>query len=150
VVRDANTRLHRDLSANLLLTLVYGVLDTEQKVLQYCNAGHNPPYLVRASGKLRQLKTGGLLAGAFDKQQYKTENLQLEKGDLLFFFTDGLVEARTPEHGEFGEARVEEFLLAHRHLKAAAIVDAAVKQVREFIGGEHPQDDLTLLAIKVL
>lgn len=150
VVRDANTRLHRDLSANLLLTLVYGVLDTEHKVLQYCNAGHNPPYLVRSSGKLRQLKMGGLLAGAFDKQQYKTESLQLEKGDLLFFYTDGLVEARTSEHGEFGEERVEEFLLAHRHLKAAAIVDAAVKQVREFDGCEHPQDDLTLLAIKVL
>jgi sigma-B regulation protein RsbU (phosphoserine phosphatase) len=118
VMRDANTRLHRDLSANLLLTLVYAVLDTEQKVLQYCNAGHNPPYLVRASGKWRQLKTGGLLLGAFDKQQYKTENLQLEKGDLLFFYTDGMVEARAPEREEFGDERVVDFLLAHRHLKA--------------------------------
>jgi len=150
VMRDANTRLHRDLSANLLLTLVYAVLDTEQKVLQYCNAGHNPPYLVRASGKWRQLKTGGMLLGAFDKQQYKTENLQLEKGDLLFFYTDGLVEARAPEREEFGDERAVDFLLAHRHLKASAIVDAAVKQVREFIGCDHPQDDLTLLAIKVL
>lgn len=150
VLRDANTRLHRDLKSNLLLTLVYGVLDTQEKSLQYCNAGHNPPYLMRASGKWRALKTGGLLVGVFDKQQYKTETLQLEKGDLLFFFTDGMVEARTPERAEFGDDRVVEFLLAHRHLKAAAIVDAAVKQVREFSGCEHPQDDLTLLAIKVL
>ncbi|MGH9801809.1 MAG: GAF domain-containing protein, partial [Blastocatellia bacterium] len=70
VLRDANLRLHRDLGKQLLLTLVYGVLDTDTKMLQYCNAGHNPPLLVKASGKWRALKTGGLLMGVFDKQQY--------------------------------------------------------------------------------
>jgi phosphoserine phosphatase RsbU/P len=149
VLRDANTRLHRDLKANLLLTIVYGVLDLEAKNFQYCNAGHNPPYLVRASGKWRPLKAGGLLIGVFDKQQYKTETVQLEKGDLLFFYTDGLVEARNQEKQEYGEQQLVNFLLAHRHLKAPAIVDAAIKEVHEFIGSEEMQDDLTLVAIKV-
>ncbi|HKX27121.1 MAG TPA: SpoIIE family protein phosphatase [Blastocatellia bacterium] len=152
VMRDANTRLHRDLGRQLLLTLVYGVIDLETRTLQYCNAGHNSPLLIRASGKWRALKTGGLLLGVFDKQQYKSETLHLEKGDLLFFYTDGLVEAHTPlpERIEFGESRIIDFLLEHRHLRAGAITEALVKRVKEFATGAHQHDDLTLLVIKVL
>jgi phosphoserine phosphatase RsbU/P len=151
VVRDANTRLFRDLNGNLLLTLVYGVLDAEAKTFQYCNAGHNPPLLVRASGKTKPLKASGLLLGVFDKQPYKTETLQLEKGDVLFFYTDGLVEARTPgpEINEFGEQRLIEILLAHRHLKASAILEAVLKDLRAFAERDRQQDDLTLVVVKV-
>lgn len=152
VLRDANLRLHRDLGKQLLLTLVYAVLDADAKALHYCNAGHNPPLLVKASGKWRALKTGGLLMGVFDKQQYKTESLNLEKGDLLFFYTDGLVEAHTPQPNrvEFGEARIVDFLLDHRHLKAAALIEALVAHINEFTAGAHRHDDMTLLALKVL
>lgn len=152
VLRDANLRLHRDLGKQLLLTLVYGVLDLDTKALHYCNAGHNPPLLIKASGKWRALKTGGLLMGVFDKQQYKTETLNLEKGDLLFFYTDGLVEAHTPQPDrvEFGEARIVDFLLKHRHLKASALLDAMIAYVNEFTAGAHRHDDMTLLALKVL
>ncbi len=152
VVRDANMRLHRDLGKQLLLTLVYGVLDAETKTLQYCNAGHNPPLLDRASGKWRALKTGGLLLGVFDKQQYKSETLHLEKGDVLFFYTDGLVEAHTPppQRVEFGEPRILDYLLKNCNLRASAIIDGAIKQVREFTTGAHQHDDLTLVVVKVL
>ena len=152
VLRDANLRLHRDLGKQLLLTLVYGVLDTETKTLQYCNAGHNSPLLVKANGKWRALKTGGLLMGVFDKQQYKSETLHLEKGDVLFFYTDGLVEAHTPPPHpvDFGEPRVLDVLLNHRHLKASAIIDAAINHVNEFTAGAHQHDDLTLVVLKAL
>ena len=152
VLRDANLRLHRDLGKQLLLTLVYGVLDADTKTLHYCNAGHNSPLLVKASGKWRALKTGGLLMGVFDKQQYKTETIHLEKGDLLFFYTDGLVEAHTPQPSrvEFGEARILDFLLANRHLKAAALLDAFIHHINEFTAGAHRHDDMTMVALKVL
>ena len=152
VLRDANLRLHRDLGRQLLLTLVYGVLDIETRTFHYCNAGHNWPLLVRASGKSRALKTGGLLLGVFDKQQYKSETLHLEKGDVLFFYTDGLTEAHTPQphREEFGEARILDFLLKHRHLRPAAIIDAFINQIKEFTAGAHQHDDLTLVAIKAL
>ncbi len=152
VLRDANLRLHRDLGRQLLLTLVYAVIDAETRTLQYCNAGHNSPLMINASGKWRALKTGGLLLGVFDKQQYKSETLHLEKGDVIFFYTDGLVEAQTPppQAIDFGEPRVLDFLLNHRHLRASAIVDAAIKQVRDFTAGAQQHDDLTLLVIKVL
>ncbi|HWQ33966.1 MAG TPA: GAF domain-containing SpoIIE family protein phosphatase [Blastocatellia bacterium] len=150
VLRSSNTRLHRDLGRQLLVTLVYGVLDAETRTFQYCNAGHNAPILVRPNGKWRALKAGGLLLGVFDKQQYKSETLHLERGDLLFFYTDGLNEAHTPapDRIEFGEKRLIEFLVANRHLKANALADAVITRIREFSEGAHQHDDLTLMVVK--
>ena len=152
VMRDANLRLHRDLGRQLLVTSVYALIDGETRTMQYCNAGHNSPLLVRASGKWRALKTGGLLLGVFDKQQYKSETLHLEKGDVLFFFTDGLPEAHSapPNRIEFDEPRILEFLLKNRHLRAAGIIEAFVNYINEFTAGAHQHDDLTMVAIKVL
>jgi len=152
VLRDANLRLHRDLGRQLLLTLVYAVLDGKTKTLHYCNAGHNSPLLVKASGKSKALKTGGLLLGVFDKQQYKSETLHLEKGDVLFFYTDGLPEAHTPQplRVEFGEKRILDFLLEHRQLRASAIIEAFLDRVKEFTAGAHQHDDLTMVVVKVL
>ena len=152
VFRDANLRMHRDLGRQLLVTSVYALIDGETKTMQYCNAGHNFPLLVKASGKWRALKTGGLLLGVFDKQQYKSETVHLEKADVLFFYTDGLAEAHTaqPDRVEFGEPRILEFLLEHRHLRASAIIDAFIQRINEFTAGAHQHDDLTLIVIKVL
>jgi sigma-B regulation protein RsbU (phosphoserine phosphatase) len=152
VLRDANLRLHRDLGRQLLVTLVYGLLDAETRTFQYCNAGHNPPLLIKPSGKWRSLRTGGLLMGVFDKQQYKSETLHLERGDLLVFYTDGLVEAHTPqpERIEFGEGRLVDILLKNRHLRAHALVDTVVKGVIDFAAGAHQHDDLTLVVLRAL
>ncbi|MFN0084097.1 MAG: SpoIIE family protein phosphatase [Blastocatellia bacterium] len=152
VLRDANLRMHRDLGRQLLVTSVYALIDGETRTMQYCNAGHNSPLLVRDSGKSRALKTGGLLLGVFDKQQYKSETLHLEKGDVLFFFTDGLPEAHSapPMHVDFGETRILEVLLENRHLRAAGIIEAFVDQINEFTAGAHQHDDLTMVVVKVL
>jgi sigma-B regulation protein RsbU (phosphoserine phosphatase) len=151
VFRDANLRMHRDLGRQLLVTSVYALIDGETRTMQYCNAGHNPPLLVKASGKWRPLKTGGLLLGVFDKQQYKSETVSLEKGDVVLFYTDGLAEAHSapPDRVEFGEGRIVDILLAHRHLRASAIIDAFLKHIEEFTAGAHQHDDLTLVVIKV-
>ena len=152
VLRDANLRIHRDLGSQLLLTLVYALVDAETRTIQYCNAGHNPPLLISANGRWRALKTGGLLMGVFDKQQYKSETLRLERGDLILFYTDGLPEAHTPlpERQEIGEQRVIDFLLRHRHLRAQPLLDALTAWIQEFTRGAHQHDDLTLLVMRVL
>ena len=152
VLRDANLRIHRDLGSQLLLTLVYALVDAEARTIQYCNAGHNPPFLISANGRWRALKTGGLLMGVFDKQQYKSETLHLERGDLILFYTDGLPEAHTPlpERQEIGEQRVIDFLLRHRHLRAQPLLDALTAWIQEFTRGAHQHDDLTLLVMRVL
>ncbi len=152
VLSDANLRIHRDLGSQLLLTLVYALIDAESRTIQYCNAGHNPPLLISATGKYRSLRTGGLLMGVFDKQQYKSETLRLERGDLLLFYTDGLPEAHTPlpERVEFGEQRIIEFVLRNRHLRAPALIELLSREVNDFTSGAHRHDDLTMLAIRVL
>ncbi|MBX3277526.1 MAG: SpoIIE family protein phosphatase [Acidobacteria bacterium] len=152
VLRDANLRLYRDLGKQLLLTLVYGVLEAETRTFQYCNAGHNAPVHIKASGRWRTLRTGGLLMGVFDKQQYKSETVHLERGDLLFFYTDGLVEAHTPapERLEYGEGRLLDLLLANRHLKAAALLDLVMNDVNAFSAGAHQHDDITVVVVRVL
>jgi len=152
VMRDANLRLHRDLGRQLLVTLVYGVIDSETRTLQYCNAGHNAPLLIKPSGRWRALKTGGLLMGVFDKQHYKTETVSLERGDVLFFYTDGLVEAHTaaPERLDFGEARLIDLLLRHRQQKANTLVDTVLEEIKSFSSGAHQHDDLTLIVVRVL
>jgi sigma-B regulation protein RsbU (phosphoserine phosphatase) len=152
VVRSANMRLHRDLGRQLLVTLVYGLLDAEERTFQYCNAGHNAPLLIRPTGKWRSLKTGGLLLGVFDKQKYKSETIHLERGDLLFLYTDGVIEAHTPQPTriDFGEQRLLEVLLKHRHQRASAIADAVLSRIKEFSAGAHQHDDLTLIVVKAL
>jgi sigma-B regulation protein RsbU (phosphoserine phosphatase) len=152
VMRDSNMRLHRDLGRQLLVTLVYGVIDGENRNFQYCNAGHNPPLHIKPSGKWRALKTGGLLMGVFDRQNYKSEMVNLERGDLLFLYTDGLVEAHTahPDRLEFGEGRLIDLLLRNRHQKANALVDTVLGHIKEFSAGAHQHDDLSLIVIKVL
>ncbi len=152
ILRDANMRLHRDLGRQLLLTMVYALLDAETKTLQYCNAGHNPPLHVSSSGRYRAMKTGGLLLGVFDKQSYKSETLNLERGDVIFFYTDGLVEAHTPSPDavDFGEARIIDLVVKNRHLKASALIDTVISRINEFTAGAHQHDDLSLLVIKVL
>ena len=152
MMRATNSRLHRDLGRQLLVTMVYGVLNTEARTFQYSNAGHNPPILMRPDGKWRALKTGGLMLGIFDQQQYKSETIYLQKGDVLFFYTDGLSEAHTapPERLEFGERRIVEVLREHRREKASVIADAVLSAVKEFSMDAHQHDDLTLVVLKAV
>jgi sigma-B regulation protein RsbU (phosphoserine phosphatase) len=150
VLKMSNQRLHRDLGKQLLVTMVYGLLDAETRTFQYVNAGHNAPLLIRPNGRWRALKAGGLLLGVFDKQQYKSETLHLERGDVLFFYTDGLNEAHSITGEEFGEKRLIDFLVSNRHLKAQALADAVIHRIREFSEGAHQHDDLTLMVIRAL
>jgi sigma-B regulation protein RsbU (phosphoserine phosphatase) len=152
MMKATNSRLYRDLARQLLVTMVYGVLNTEARTFQYSNAGHNPPILMKPDGRWRALKTGGLMLGIFDQQQYKSETIHLQKGDVLFFYTDGLSEAHTapPERQEFGERRIVEVVREYRNQKASVIADAVLKAVTEFSSDAHQHDDLTLVVIKAV
>mgnify|MGYP000900628586 CR=1 FL=1 len=152
MMRATNSRLHRDLGRQLLVTMVYGVLNTEARTFQYSNAGHPPPILMRPDGRWRALKTGGLMLGIFDQQQYKSETIYLQKGDVLFFYTDGLSEAHTatPDRAEFGEKRIVDVLREFRREKASVIADAILNAVKDFSADAHQHDDLTLVVIKAV
>jgi sigma-B regulation protein RsbU (phosphoserine phosphatase) len=136
-----NTVLHR------FITCFYALVDTEHKTISYTNAGHCPPMLAREGSCLR-LKEGGPVLGIFPGHSYVHGEIALQRDDCLLLFTDGVTEARNPAGREFGEPRLQELLLAGHHLRAAALRDRILEEVREFSAGEV-YDDATLMVVKV-
>jgi len=119
--------------------------------LAYVNAGHNPPILLRASGRVERLSRGGLLLGVLPDVRYEAERLSLAPSDLLVLFTDGVTEAMGPGDEPFGEDRLLACLQAHRHASARAIVEAVRQAVEQFTGRPaNSDDDFTLVVLKVL
>jgi sigma-B regulation protein RsbU (phosphoserine phosphatase) len=118
--------------------------------LDYVNAGHNPPMLLRAGGELERLETGGLLLGVMSGADYDSGRVELAEGDTLAIFTDGATEAMNPDDEEFGEARLAESLRAHRDVSAEGLLDAVFEDVRAFAGTPAPlSDDLTMVVLRV-
>ena len=146
-LQHVNEVLVRRKIASRFATLVYGVLLPDGR-LTYCNAGHNPPFLVSAQAVCR-LSTGGLILGAFDDISLGEETVQLSADDVLVVFSDGLTEALNLEGAEFGEERLLSCVTANRDLAASAILDGIVTSVREFRGGAEQNDDLTTLVLRV-
>ena len=135
------------------ITFFYAEIDESRSMLRYTNAGHNPPVLLRANRngkeKVESLDQGGTVLGLFCDAVYEDAELKLERGDVLAAFTDGLIEARSPQGEEFSEARVIQTLIRHAHLPAAEIEHQMLQAVKEWTLGAEQEDDLTLVIFKV-
>ncbi len=149
IVGRLNQHLHANTSAEKFATFFFAIYDDETGLMTYTNAGHLPPILVRA-GKATPLEVTGMVVGAFPQAHYEERTLQLEPGDLLIAFSDGVTEPEN-EFGEmFGDHRFAETIAQCAGLEpqqvAETIADAAVK----FTGSAELQDDLTLLVARRL
>jgi sigma-B regulation protein RsbU (phosphoserine phosphatase) len=122
------------------------MVDPGKGALQYVNAGHNPPFLLRADGSVERLETGGFLLGVFPEATYETAGLTMGAGDLLILYSDGVTEAMDAQGAEFGDDRLVAFLSKHRDVPVEELVDALIAQVREYAG--KPGDDVTVTAIR--
>jgi sigma-B regulation protein RsbU (phosphoserine phosphatase) len=130
------------------VTAVYGVLDRQNHVFSYANAGHNPPFLLHPSGKMQLLSVGGLLMGAFGNVTYEETSITLGPGDILVFYTDGVTEAQDDKGNEFGLERLRAMVHRLRNHPARDIVQQVSESVRSFQSSPAAQDDLTLSIIK--
>jgi len=128
------------------VTLMYGQLAWDGK-LTYCNAGHNPPFIV-GKGGLRRLEVGGRPAGMFEGLPFDEETLQLSPGDWVVVFSDGVSEALSATGEEFGDDRIVEVVNSHLDATTHAMVEALVARVKEFTRGAPQSDDLTALVIR--
>ncbi len=139
---ELTARLNRNISASLgsgkFITFFYGEMRAQR--LAYTNAGHPPPVLVRATGDVVRLAEGGTVLGVFSQWRYGRGEIELESGDRLVLFTDGLTEA-----SDFGEDRLIDVLCANRHLGAHGIE----KEVMAALAGYQVTDDLTLLVLAI-
>jgi serine phosphatase RsbU (regulator of sigma subunit) len=129
-------------------TLFLGILDPVGKSLRYVNAGHHPQFLVRGQG-IVALGSGGMPVGLFAGHGYTERTVQLADDDLLFFYTDGLVEVENEAGEMFGAERLEALLHAHGTHGVDVLLERAEAGVRTFRGAAEPFDDLTIMALRL-
>lgn len=125
-------------------------LDIDTLRLSYSNAGHNPPCLVGADGRVRWLKEGGFLLGVFEDPGAVEASVHLEPGDRLVLYTDGITEAANGLGEFFGEEGLLSTLTSlPEDLDAEQVVRAVMGSVRSFCDGIEPEDDMTVVALRV-
>ncbi len=131
------------------ITFFWGILNTEDRTFTYVNAGHNPPVWV-GNGKLVKLKTGGMILGVMPTVvDYKFETIQLEKGDLIVLFTDGITEAMDTEKNEYSEERLEKLITENKKETAGGLLKKIMEDVNDHTSGAEQSDDITCCVIKV-
>ena len=148
VLKRVNDLLVIDTAPDFFATIVYGILDPKSMTFTYSNAGHCYPMLLRGE-KIEELQTGGMILGCFGFAEFETETIELESGDKILFYTDGLTEAEFEAEGEFyGEERLEQVFRKNSNLPA----DELCRKIREdlfgFCGTNQQKDDITIVAIK--
>jgi serine phosphatase RsbU (regulator of sigma subunit) len=145
--RAANRRMLMDTQADLFVTAFLGVLDPRTGSLTYCNAGHNPPYLLSAQGRggVRGLSRTGLPLGVSEHMGWEQKKVQIAPGDLLVLYTDGIIDAETSEGVFFGQERLLTAARAHLRRTAQEIRDALLVAVRGFMGDMPQFDDIALI-----
>jgi sigma-B regulation protein RsbU (phosphoserine phosphatase) len=148
-VTQANRLLCADAASGMFVTLFYLGLRPGERRVTSVNAGHNPPlwYQTRR-GKLRFLDRGGLPLGVDEAGTYKTEELDLEPGDILLLYTDGLVDAVDATMLPFGLERLQASLRAHSKLSASALAAAIDADVQRHGHGAPVVDDVTLVVVR--
>lgn len=147
VLRNVNRLLCESTRPEQFVTAFYGVLDLSRRVLTYANAGHNPPVLLRAGGKIEMLDEGGLILGAFPEAAYEQARVDLKPGDLLFLYTDGATESVGADGEEFGLERLIQLLRDRRDAPAGEIRLAIEEEILRHCGGQA-SDDVTLVVLK--
>ncbi len=148
-VKYVNDVLTRQSDAAMFVTIFYGILHTDTGELEYCIAGHNPPYILPASGAPRAIvEPAGLMAGAFEIAAFETGRMLLERGDAIFLYTDGVTESIDHAGEFFGDQRLRDLLERIPRNSAEEMVSAVVNEVRIFSGGGLAADDVTAMAVR--
>lgn len=145
-----NDVIYQNTTSDTFVTFFWGVLDCAQLVLEYVNAGHNPPMLFRSTSDLvLELNQGGLILGALPTMvPYVSDTVKLVSGDRLILFTDGITEAMNASAEEFGEHRLKSVVNEHRRSRAEEISDAIIESIHKHCSGTY-SDDVTLMTMIV-
>lgn len=146
VCGSVNRLLCRNIASGKFVTFCYTVIDLEQGVISYANAGHNPPLIVRADGRVDQLATTGLVLGVSSDWTYTTGTAAFHPGDRLICYTDGMTEARSDADEEFGEDRLAQMAAGSRDHPVETLADALIAAVTAWTSGPA-QDDATLIVV---
>ena len=146
IVVAVNDALSDNNESSMFVTFFVGVLDLASGHLDYANAAHNPPLVLRGSEVSTLPCESNIPVGVMPGWSYTVETLQMEPGDSLFLYTDGLNEAEDIEHQQFGMERVEQVAKTTANTPQT-LIEAMTSSVEQFVGNAEQSDDLTMLAI---
>ena len=150
LIGSLNTAIIQSASANNFVSFVYAEIDGPSGLIEYVNAGHNPPMLVRSSGEVDRLPAGGLILGVIPAARHERREVEMRPGDLLVAFSDGVTETQNEAGEEFGEDRLIGLLLQERTRPASFLQDLVADSLRNFAGAAPQYDDITLVVLKRL
>jgi len=136
------------LTGGRFVTFFFCVVDEKTRTIRFCNAGHNPPILVRANGAVEELAAGGPVISRLFRETYDEGSLPLEPGDRVVLFTDGVTEARNAAGEDLGEERLVQLIVDNRHLRAGELQHAVVDAVSAYSRGRF-DDDVTMVVVAV-
>jgi len=134
------------LTGGRFVTFFFCIVDEKTHTIRFCNAGHNPPVLVRAHGGVEELAAGGPVISRLFRETYEEGSLPLEPGDRVVLFTDGVTEARNAAGEDLGEERLVQLIVDNRHLSAAELQQAVVDAVSAYSQGRF-DDDVTMVVV---
>ena len=147
LLKNANRQFYRSTDVEKFVTFFLGILDTESHTFHYSSGGHEYPFLLHADDGFDRLKTGGLPLGVMDNQEYREESVQLEPGDKLVIFSDGIIDSRNEEDERFGEGRLKQILLDENKNTGEQLMDHAFTASIEHNANPQPFDDMTMIVL---
>jgi len=148
VLKRVNDVIVRDIPPNMFITCLYAILELESGVVRYANAGHDLPYRRSSSaGGAEELRATGMPLGLLPGMRYEEKQIELDRGDSVLFYSDGLVEAHDPQRQMFGFPRLQGLVGAYRS-DGPAMVNFLLSELARFTGEEWEQeDDITLVTL---
>ena len=150
-IGHANELICEDSKADMFVTLFYAILDSRAMTLDYVNAGHNPPLLLKGtSSDVVLLKARGIALGLTDDVVLQSVKVDIRPGDLLVLFTDGVTEAINDQEEEFGEERLVRVVTENRTLPAPEILGKILEAITIFAGDRPQHDDITLMILRAV
>ena len=153
VMVNLNRLVYESSAANRYATFFYAQYDSSTRLLEYVNAGHNPPLIFGTRGRRRavlRLDTSGPVIGLMPECSYVQQRVTLDEGDVLVLFTDGISEAMNAAGDEWGEERLTQVVEANRALPARELLDHIMRTSDEFVAGAAQYDDMTLITARVI
>ena len=152
-----NKAVHKT-GGQILMTFFVAVIDPENKKVTYANASHNPPFLLRAKGEdytptksdiIPLMENPGYRLGHEPDSTYENYEIEIESGDVISFFTDGIIEGVNPAGKEYGERRFIKSMIRHCRLSSEDMLDQVITDGHVFFDGIEVDDDVTLAMVKI-
>lgn len=133
---------------NKFITMHISLLDIDNLSLTYCNAGHLPPIIIKENNEIIKLQSNGTILGSFENAKFSTNSIQLSKNDLIFYYTDGLIETTNEAFEEYGEDRFLNFILQNKKLPLKDLLEVLLEDVKNF-SNARINDDIAIVGLRI-